>query len=131
MKIEHFAFNVEDPNSMSGWYIKNLGLKMIRQESNPPYTTFLTDSSRRVMIEIYRNPPDEVPDYFAMNPLIIHLAFVSDDPANDKIRLEQAGAITMSDEKLEDGSHLVMMRDPWGFCIQLCKRGKPMLVNNA
>jgi hypothetical protein len=29
--------------------------------------------------------------------------------------------------RLKDGSHLVMMRDPWGLAIQLCKRGQPML----
>jgi catechol 2,3-dioxygenase-like lactoylglutathione lyase family enzyme len=28
---------------------------------------------------------------------------------------------------LADGSHLKMLKDPWGFSIQLCKRGQPMV----
>lgn len=130
MKIEHFAFNVEEPVAMTKWYTENLGLVIVRQLKEPPYTAFLSDSSGRIMIEIYKNPPEDVPDYSSMDPLMIHLAFVSEDPAADKTRLEKAGAVTESDEKLDDGSHLVMLRDPWGFCIQLCKRGNPMLASN-
>jgi len=129
MKIEHFAMNVENPPAMADWYRKNLGLSVVRQSENAPYTTFLADNSGQVMIEIYNNPADEVPDYRAMNPLIVHLAFVSADPAMDKKRLLEAGAKEESDARPDDGSHIVMLRDPWGMCIQLCKRGTPMLVN--
>ena len=90
--------------------------------------TFLADDSKRVMIEIYKNPTDEVPDYRTMNPLILHLAFVSDDPSIDKERLLKAGASQVSDDRLDDGSHLVMLRDPWGLALQLCKRAMPMLA---
>ena len=91
--------------------------------------TFLADDSKRVMIEIYNNPVDEVPDYRTMNPLIVHLAFVSEDPSKDKERLLKAGASLVSDDRLEDGSHLIMLRDPWGLALQLCKRGVPMLAD--
>ncbi|MEX0720974.1 MAG: VOC family protein [Balneolaceae bacterium] len=127
MKIEHFAINVENPPAMVDWYVENLGLEIIRQMNEAPHTTFLADESGRVMLEIYTNPPGEVPDYPNMNPLIVHLAFVSENPASDKERLISAGATVVTDEHLKDNSHLIMMRDPWGFCIQLCKRGKPML----
>ncbi len=90
--------------------------------------TFMADDSGRVMLEIYKNPADQVPDYKNMDPLIVHIAYVSEDPTKDRERLEEAGATVVSDEHLEDGSHLVMMRDPWGVCIQLCKRGTPMLA---
>jgi glyoxylase I family protein len=63
-----------------------------------------------------------------MNPLLIHLAFVSASPDNDKNRLLEAGASLESEQHPDDGSHLVMMRDPWGLAIQLCKRGVPMLL---
>jgi hypothetical protein len=29
--------------------------------------------------------------------------------------------------QLPDGSHLKMLKDPWGLSIQLCKRGQPMV----
>lgn len=129
MKLEHFALNVEDPLAMRQWYTKHLGLTVIRGMDEAPYTTFMADSSGNIMIEIYCNPADQVPDYKNMNPLLVHMAFVSGDPGNDSKRLTAAGATLVSDQQLDDGSHLIMLRDPWGVAIQLCKRGKVMLKN--
>jgi catechol 2,3-dioxygenase-like lactoylglutathione lyase family enzyme len=129
MKLEHFAINVENPIAMAEWYVKNLGLKIVRQQNAAPFTHFLADDSGQIMIEIYMNPPDQVPPYRTMDPLILHLAFVSDSPENDKNRLLASGATFDSEVHLEDGSLLVMMRDPWGLAFQLCKRGIPMLGN--
>ncbi|MEX1063503.1 MAG: VOC family protein [Balneolaceae bacterium] len=128
MKIEHFAFNVEDPRGMADWCVEHLGLRIVRQKKEAPYLTFLADSSGRVMIEIYRDPADQVPDYNSMDPLIVHLAFVSEDCETDKNRLLKEGASLVAEDKLEDGSHMVMLRDPWGFPIQLWKRAAPMLT---
>jgi len=129
MKLEHFALNVEDPIAMSKWYTKNLGLKVVRQMDKSPFMTFLSDNSGRIMIEIYKNPAVEVPLYRTMNPLLVHIAFVSEAPEEDKSRLLGAGATIESEQHLEDGSHLIMLRDPWGLSIQLCKRGTPMLLD--
>jgi len=128
MKLEHFALNVANPPAMAEWYVAHLGLRVVKQQAVPPYMTFLADDSGRIMVEIYCNPADEVPPYREMNPLLVHLAFVSEDPGHDKERLEKAGASVVSDQQLEDGSHLVMLRDPWGLALQLCKRGTPMLT---
>lgn len=127
MKIEHFAMNVEEPLAMADWYVEHLGFKIVKQDRKSPYMTFLADDSGGVMIEIYQNPADQVPDYHNRDPLIMHLALVSEDPGADKKRLTKAGAEELSDEILEDGSRLVMLRDPWGLAIQLCKRANPML----
>jgi catechol 2,3-dioxygenase-like lactoylglutathione lyase family enzyme len=128
MKLEHFALNVEDPIAMSQWYTEHLGMQVVRQLSDPPYTTFIADISGRVIIEVYANPEAAIPDYKSMHPLIVHLAFVSLDPVADKDRLVKAGATAVSEQHLEDGSHLVMLRDPWGLSVQLCKRGVQMLA---
>lgn len=128
MKIEHFAINVENPVEMADWYTETMGLKIVSQIQEPPFTAFLADESDRVMLEIYNNPADQVPDYRNMDPLLLHLAFVSQDPEMDKKRLVKAGAEVVSNDQLDDGSHLIMLRDPWGICIQLCKRGTPMLA---
>lgn len=127
MKIEHFALNVPDPVNMAEWYQKNLGMKVVRKMCEPPYAHFIADSSGDMMIEIYKNPPDQVPDYNKINPLQIHLAFVSDNPLKDKERLIEAGATYVEEVIPDNGTHLIMMRDPWGIAIQLCKRGHPML----
>lgn len=127
MKFEHFALNVTDPTDMAAWYVEHLGLKVVRQMPDAPFTHFLADSSGDIMLEIYHNPPEQVPAYAQMDPLLLHLAFVSKDPEVDMKRLQDAGATVVDEKHLEDGSYLVMMRDPWGLAVQLCKRGVPML----
>src|SRR6201989_1170565 len=100
MKIEHFALNVEEPLAMANWYRDNLGLQIVRQMEDLPFTTFLRDDSNTILIEIYKNGAAEVPAYREMNPLQVHLAFVSEDPSGEKERLLRAGATLVSDHQL-------------------------------
>jgi catechol 2,3-dioxygenase-like lactoylglutathione lyase family enzyme len=130
MKMEHVALNVADPVRMASWYEKHLGFETVRKITTPPHTHFLVESGGGVMLEIYCNPADQVPAYPQMNPLLLHVAFVSANPDADKAALLAAGATLVEEQRLSDGSHLVMMRDPWGLAIQLCKRGTPMLRSN-
>ena len=127
MKIEHFAINVKDPVAMAAWYVANMGLTVVRKSDGAACTHFLGDNSGQVMVEIYNNPPDQVPDYASMNPLLLHLAFVCGNPDQKRAELELVGASFAEEVHIKDGSHLVMMRDPWGLAIQLCKRGVAML----
>ncbi len=127
MKIEHMAINVAKPLEMAAWYVEHLGMTVAFGLETAPYTHFLADSQGTVMLEIYINPPDQVPDYAAMDPLLLHMAFVSEDPEADKNRLLKVGATPVQEVHLDDGSHLIMLRDPWGLAVQLCKRAKPML----
>jgi len=127
MKIEHFAYNVKDPVAIAEWYCQHLEFTVAWKMDKAPDTHFLRDSSGSVMIEIYNNPPDDVPDYDNMHFLQLHLAFVSADPESDSARLIEAGCRLVDDVRLSDGSVLLMLKDPWGFSIQLCKRGKPMI----
>ncbi|GAA5127562.1 VOC family protein [Luteolibacter yonseiensis] len=128
MKIEHVAFNVADPVAVADWYVRHLGLRIVRHLPSPTQTHFLADDTGATVLEIYCNPPDQIPDYAAMNPLLFHLAFVSASPDDDRARLTDAGASFVDELKLPDGSHLVMLRDPWGVALQLCKRAVPLVV---
>lgn len=127
MKIEHFAINVADPIAMANWYTTHMGLQIIRKQEGGANTHFLADDSGDVMLEIYCNPADQVPNYASMNPLLLHLAFVCENPVQTRAELEKVGASFAEEVQIKDGSHLVMMRDPWGLAIQLCKRGNKML----
>jgi glyoxylase I family protein len=81
-----------------------------------------------VMLELYRNPRLPVPDYGKMDPLLLHLAFVSDAPKVDRDRLLEAGARVAEDfTTSQAGDQFVMLRDPWGVALQLAKRASPML----
>jgi glyoxylase I family protein len=126
MKIEHFAYNVADPVAVAAWYCAHLGLKVVRHLPQPAQTHFLADDQATV-IEIYCNPPDQIPDYSSMDPLLLHIAFASADPTADAARLLAAGATPVSDTTLPDGTQLIMLRDPWGFALQLCKRAHPLI----
>ncbi len=127
MRIEHFAFNVQDPIAVAAWYCEHLGFTIKRKLDGAPHTHFLADTTDHVMVEIYKNPPDQVPDYPAMNPLTLHLAFVSEDPYQDAEQLCRAGCKLVDEVLPNDGSVLLMLKDPWGFAIQLCKRAQPMV----
>ena len=127
MKFEHFALNVPSPQEIAQWYVAHLGLRVKRKMAEAPYMTFLADDSGTIMLELYSNPKGETLPFMELHPLAVHLAFVSADPTTDKLRLCTAGAMELSDEVLPDGSHLVMLRDPWGICLQLCRRAVPML----
>ena len=81
MKVEHIAFNVEHPKEMAEWYCAHLGLQVVKQTES---AFFLADESGHGILEIYNNPPDSVPGYCAMDPLQLHVAFLSDDLRLDR-----------------------------------------------
>src|SRR5690606_21750903 len=127
MKFEHFALNVTNALAASEWYEMHLGLKVVKKMAEPPYRTFLADDSGSVMIEIYSNPRGATIDFDKLHPLAVHLALVSEDPDADSDRLVEAGARLISVDILPDGSHLVMLKAPWGLALQLCNRATPMI----
>lgn len=122
MRFEHFAINVPDSRATADWYVANLGLKVVRAVEGAPYTRFLADDSGRTVIEVYSNPKAPYPDYQNQHWLVFHFALVSKEVEADQARLENAGATLATIDDLADGSRLIMMRDPWVVCIQLCRR---------
>ena len=127
LNVEHIACNVSEPMAMAAWYVEHLGMRIVRRVPTPPYIHFLADASGRAVIEIYSNAADPVPDYAAMHPLRFHLAFAASDPDVARAALVAAGATFVEEQTLADGSRLLMLRDPWGLPVQLCKRATPLL----
>ena len=128
MRVEHVAFQVDDPNAVSKWYCEHLGMRQVRQGPGPMFMTFLADDGDNVMFEIYNNSEVETPDYSAQNPLLLHLAFSSEDVDADRSKLIAAGATPVGDIwHREDGDVLAMLRDPWGLAVQVLSRKERML----
>jgi len=128
IRLEHVAINVENPAGMAKWYCKNLGMKIIRQGPPPVNMRFISDAGGNMMLEIYHNPPDAVPDYASMDPLMLHIAFMVDDMKGTCRKLVAAGATVASEITVTDsGDEIAMLRDPWGVSIQFVKRANPML----
>ena len=131
IRLEHVAINVEDPPAMVKWYCDNLGMKIVRKGPPPANMHFISDAGGNMMLELYNNPPDEVPDYPSMNPLSLHIAFMVDDVKAIMKKLIAAGATIAVDRSTTPaGDELVILRDPWGVPIQFLKRAKPMLHHN-
>jgi catechol 2,3-dioxygenase-like lactoylglutathione lyase family enzyme len=128
MKLEHVALNVSDPTAAAKWYADNLGMRIASQRDQAPFTTFVADESGKILLEFYNNPPNAVPPYKDMDPLLLHVAFLSQNPAQDKNRLVAAGATFVSDQMVDGGTQLIMLRDPWGLALQLVKRGTPYIT---
>ena len=126
-KIEHVAFNVAEPVAMAHWYTQHLKMRVVRISGPPWHAHFLMDSADESMIEIYYNPKAPVLEYGKMDPLMLHLAFAGDDVGATRSRLMQAGATAEGGIDTNPlGDKLTMLRDPWGFALQLVKRGAPM-----
>jgi glyoxylase I family protein len=126
MKIEHVALNVSEPAKAAQWYVENLGMRIVKGLDKAPFTHFLADKAGG-MIELYSNPAAPIPDYTAIHPLTLHIAFMVDDMEATRSRLIEAGATAEGEiSNLDNGDQLAMLRDPWGVAIQLARRGQPL-----
>lgn len=128
MNLEHVAFNVADPAAAADWYCNNLGAKILRKSGAPAFGHFVADARGAMMLEFYSHTNISVPDYRAMNPLMLHVAFQVDDVAAVHDKLIKAGASAEGDITANDaGDQLAMLRDPWGLAVQLIKRSVRMV----
>lgn len=122
MNFEHFALNVSNPVEQAKWYEKYCEMKIVKSLHQYPFTHFLADESRTIVMEIYSNNLSPIPDYSNMNPLQFHFAFAVENIIDAKEKLLTAGASLIEEINLEDGSQVIMLKDPFGLSFQLCKR---------
>jgi len=128
MKFEHYAINVEDSIAVADWYVEHCGMKIEVALTASPFTRFLSDETGRVVIEIYSNQAAPVPDYANQSHLVYHLAFAVSDVDAEQERLMEAGCSFIEELNPEEGTRLVMLRDPFGMALQLCQRAKPFSI---
>ena len=128
MNLEHVALNVPEPAKAAQWYAEHLGLKIVKASSESPFIHFLAGDSGQGLIEMYNNPLAVVPDYGTQSPFILHLAFSVEDIEATRAKLITAGATAEGEiDNTPVGDQLAIVRDPWGVCLQLVKRGRPLV----
>lgn len=128
MNIEHLALNVADPVALADWWVRHLGMKVVRQVETGPMTRFIADGAGRTVLEVYRQQAP-VPDYAGMDPMTLHVAFLTTDIKMERDRLLQAGGSVAKDvHTTPEGDEMAFLRDPWGVTIQLVKRAKPLMA---
>jgi catechol 2,3-dioxygenase-like lactoylglutathione lyase family enzyme len=131
VRLEHIGLNVADPIKATQWYVDNLGMKVLREGPAPAHTRFLGDAGGNMILEIYHNPPEAVPNYAAMDPLLLHVAFMVDDVDAIRRKLLAAGATAVGEvTTIPTGDKIAMLRDPWGLALQFVHRANPMLAHN-
>ncbi len=124
MRLDHLALQHPEPEAVSAWLCLNLGLTVYRVSASASRARFLKCPQTGVMLEIYRQPEAPVPDYAAMPPAVLHLAFYADDIEKEAAGLVAAGATRAGEPgKNSAGDRFLMLRDPWGVPIQLVSRG--------
>lgn len=127
MKLEHVALNLSDPQAAAAWYTEQLGLRLVKANDEAPFEHFLSDEGGS-LLEFYNNPAGDLPDYAAMNPFTLHLAFSAADLEAVFEQLLAAGATAAGDIlQTPAGDRLVFLRDPWGVALQLVQRRTPLL----
>lgn len=130
MRIEHVALLVADPVAVAGWYVAHLGMRVARAGGPPSHTHFLADSENTGVLEIYSGSLP-LPHYAGMDPLLLHVAFATDDVRRTRERLLAAGATAAGEiERTPAGDEIAMLRDPWGLAIQLARRQVPLVVRS-
>jgi glyoxylase I family protein len=128
VRLEHVGLNVADPIKAAQWYVDHLGMKVLREGPAPANARFLADSAGHMMLELYHNPPESVPNYAAMDPLLLHVAFMVEDVEAMRSKLLAVGATAVGEiTTTPAGDKLAMLRDPWGLAIQFVHRAEPML----
>lgn len=128
MNIEHIALNVPDPAAAAEWYGRHLGMRVVRSGDGPAHARFVADKAGRVVLELYHQEKAGVPDYFAMDPMVLHIAFSTADVKGSRERLLAGGATAIGEPTVAaNGDELALLRDPWGVTVQLVKRARALL----
>ena len=127
MKLEHVALLVADPAAVAAWYAEHLGMRVVRTGDAPGHARFLADDAGASVLEIYGGTLP-VPEYAAMDPLLLHVAFAAADVEATRARLIEAGATPVGDVVVTPaGDRFAMLRDPWGLALQLAGRARPLV----
>ncbi len=123
-QLEHIGVAVSDPKAAAQWYQRVLGFEIlhlvVESESS---NAFLRDDAGTV-IEFWklrglRSIADDLTHH-----LQLHIAFRSDALLEDaKYLMDQGATLIEIAPVTQNGDETVALRDPWGNCIQLAKRG--------
>ena len=127
MKLEHVAINVPDAQAFVKFFVDNLGMRVVLSNTSSPFMHFIADEEGS-MLEIYSNPDVPMPDYTAIHPTNLHLAFSSAEIESDRKRLLAAGAEAFGEiTTTPAGDKLAFFRGPQSVPFQLVQRQKPLI----
>lgn len=123
-QIEHVGLAVADPKAAAEWYHRVLGFEILHLvDGREGANAFLRDGSGTV-IELWRNPDTRAVAADLTHHLQVHVALRSESPLEDARSLVEQGAELVEIAAVApNGDQTISVRDPWGNCIQLARRG--------
>jgi len=124
VRAEHIGICVPAPISMGNWYRDHLGFEILRSGGDDAEgVCFIMDSAGKTVLELGKLAKGPPLDPRSFLPLQLHIAIDCDDPTAEAQRLMAAGAelIGESPRNAYPGEK-ILIRDPWGFAIQLLNR---------
>jgi len=129
VKLEHVALLVSDPPAMARWYAEHLGMRVVKASDEAPgLARFLADAEGTSILETYASDVHPVPDYRALDPALLHVAFATGEIGAARERLVAAGATPLGEiTQNAAGDRFAMLRDPWGLALQLAQRARPLV----
>ena len=109
---------------MGKWYQDHLGFKIVHCAGNDvDGVSFLTDDEGKTILELGRLPEGPPLDGQSLLPLQLHIAVECEDPNTEAERLLHAGAEFLGESpRNKYKGEKLLIRDPWGFTIQLVNR---------
>jgi glyoxylase I family protein len=102
-RLEHLAFNVNDPAAVAKWYCDHLGMKVVRKSLPPSNTHFIGDAGGNMLLELYNNPGAPVPNHDSLSHMALHLAFMVNEVKAICDSLMAAGAKLVEDTVITTG----------------------------
>ena len=124
MNIEHIGLCVAAPITMGNWYRDHLGFRILwcAGDDNEG-VSFITDSADKTVLELGKLREGPPLDPLALLPLQLHLGIECDDPVAEAERLISVGAELIGESPRNSyQGEKILVRDPWGFVIQLLNR---------
>jgi hypothetical protein len=123
MRIEHVGICVDAPVSMGNWYRDNLDFSILWQAGDDiDGVSFISDNDGTIL-ELAKIPEGPPLDAYSLEPLQLHIAIECSDPTTEAERLISAGATLIGESPRNSyPGEKILVRDPWGYVIQLLNR---------
>jgi len=122
--LEHVGITTSDPVAAATWYQRVLGFESLFEQRGARTSNAFLRSPNGVVIELWSQSGLAAVSDRLTDPLELHVALASDDPSADAAYLVEHGATLIKvSEPAANGDQTAALRDPWGNCLQLAKRG--------
>ncbi len=123
MNVEHIGLCIDHPISVAEWWVAHLGFKFLRKLGTDDHGAAFIADPHGVVIEFGKL--EEVPslDLSRLQSIQLHFAMECNDPVQEAERLVKEGATSVGESPRNAyKNEKVIIRDPWGNCIQLINR---------